>query len=186
MEADWEIEVGGGAPVIEALWPGFVDLRIAPERAWQLAEVGEFPALAEALARLNAPASPVWTSKCDFWPVLEPDEFDQNEMDARPGDAVRAMGCYIDLLPKAGRHWVLPAAAAHTCQRLCRLLRAVPLRCCHVDLVIRHAVISPERMDLGITAYLTSCGLSSTEAMQTLQASLAAFADAFCTLSTLQ
>ena len=27
MEADWEVEVGGGAPVIEAFWPGFVDLR---------------------------------------------------------------------------------------------------------------------------------------------------------------
>ena len=25
MEADWEVEVGGGAAVIEALWEGFVD-----------------------------------------------------------------------------------------------------------------------------------------------------------------
>jgi hypothetical protein len=47
-------------------------------------------------------------------------------------------------------------------------------------------VINPERMDLGITAYLTSCGLSSAEALQTLQAALAAFADAFCPPSTLQ
>jgi hypothetical protein len=38
MEADWEFEVGGDAPVIEAPWPGFVDLRLHPERAWQLSE----------------------------------------------------------------------------------------------------------------------------------------------------
>jgi hypothetical protein len=28
LEADWEFEVGGDAPVIDALWPGFVDLRL--------------------------------------------------------------------------------------------------------------------------------------------------------------
>ena len=27
MEADWEFEVGGEAPVIEASWEGFIDLR---------------------------------------------------------------------------------------------------------------------------------------------------------------
>ncbi len=32
MEADWEFEVGGDAPVIEAHWPGFVDLRQNPEQ----------------------------------------------------------------------------------------------------------------------------------------------------------
>ena len=31
MEADWEFEVGGDAPVIEALWAGFVDLRSQPD-----------------------------------------------------------------------------------------------------------------------------------------------------------
>jgi len=39
MEADWEFEVGPdtaglAAPVIDACWPGFVDLRHNPERAW--------------------------------------------------------------------------------------------------------------------------------------------------------
>ena len=30
MEADWELEIGGDAPVIEAHWTGFVDLRADP------------------------------------------------------------------------------------------------------------------------------------------------------------
>jgi hypothetical protein len=53
MEADWEFEVGPdaaglAAPVIDALWPGFVDLRRAPELAWHLPEAAQLPALAEA------------------------------------------------------------------------------------------------------------------------------------------
>ena len=41
MEADWEVEVGGGAPVIEADWPGFVDLRGEPERVNEMEEVAK-------------------------------------------------------------------------------------------------------------------------------------------------
>ena len=39
MEADYEVEAGGEAPVIEALWPGFVDLRLQPERIGEIQEV---------------------------------------------------------------------------------------------------------------------------------------------------
>jgi hypothetical protein len=196
MEADWEFEVGPdaaglAAPVIDACWPGLVDLRRTPERAWHLPEAAQLPALAEALAKLNAAASPVWSSKCDVWPHLEADEFDPGELDAPPGCAAHAMGCYIDLLPRSDRPWVLPELAAAACKRVCGLLCAVPLRCCRADLVIRRAVITlnptdPEQMELGITAYLTSCGESSAEAARTLQAALAAFADAFRGNSTLQ
>ncbi len=42
MEVDWEVEVGGGAPVIEALWMGFVDLRRNPERLGEIAEAANF------------------------------------------------------------------------------------------------------------------------------------------------
>jgi len=69
MEADWEVEVGPEAPVIDALWPGFVDLRSAPRQAHTFPEVAQLPPLAAVLARLNAPASPVWTSRCDVWPL---------------------------------------------------------------------------------------------------------------------
>jgi hypothetical protein len=186
MEADWEFEIGVDATTIDSCWPGLVDLRLAPERSWDLPETGQLPALAEALARLNAADSPVWTSKCDFWPHLEPDEFDADELDAPPCRAAHAMGCYIDLLPTTDRQWALPAMAEAWCKRICGLLRAAPLRCCRADLVIRRAWIEPELMSLGITAYLTSCGASFSEARQTLQAALAAFTDAFRSRSTLE
>ncbi len=178
--------VGLAAPVIEANWPGFVDLRRAPSRAWDLPETVQFPALAEALAKLNSADSPVWTSKCDLWDHLEPDEFDADELDAPHGHAARAMGCYIDLLPRSVQQWPSPAMAATDCKRVCDLLRAVPLRCCRVDFVIRRAFITSGLMELGVTVYLTSCGESLAEAAQTFQAALTAFTDVLCAHSTLE
>jgi len=168
----------GEPPVIDAAWPGLVDLRRAPELARQLPEAAEFPALAEALMRLNGADSPVWTAKCDFWPSLEAEEFDPDELDAPPGSAEHAMGCYIDLLPANEGYWPTPEAAEKACTRWSGLLRAVPLGCCRVDLVVRRAVLSAERMNFGITAYLTACGASSAEAAQRLEAALAAFTEA--------
>jgi len=186
MEADWEFEVGPdaaglAAPVIEAHWAGFVDLQSAPEQAMQLPESVQLTALGEALARLNAIDSPVWTSKCDFWPHLEADEFDADELDAPHGHTAHATGCFIDLLPKSGQQWVQPEMAEKACRRICGLLSAVPLRCCRVDLVIRRAFITSGVMDLGITAYLTSCGESPVAAAKTLEVAVAAFSDALGT-----
>jgi hypothetical protein len=183
MEADWEFELGAdaaglAAPVIDACWPGLVDLRRSPELARQLPEAAAFPALAEALILLNSADSPVWSCKCDYWPRLEAGEFDPDELDAPSGCSDHAMGCYIDLLPASNGQWPAPEAVEKACKRWCGLLRAVPLRCCRVDLVIRRALMSADRLDLGITAYLTACGASSAEAALALQAALAAFTDA--------
>jgi hypothetical protein len=186
MEADWEFVVGGDAPVIDACWPGFVDLRHAPERAWELAEAAQLAALAATLAKLNAPASPVWTAKCDYWPRLEVGEFDPDELDAPTGCADVALGCYIDLLLSGGQQWALPEQAEGWCKRICVLLRAMPLHCCRVDLVIRRAFVTPQLTGLGVTAYLTACGASSAEAESTLDAALARFADALCSHSTIE
>lgn len=178
MEADWEFEVGGGAPVIEAQWPGFVDLQRAPESSRSLSEARQLPALAKALEDLNAFSSPVWTSKCDFWPRLDPGEFDPGELDAEPGCCGCAMGCYIDLLPRNPEQWKLPEQIAAACKELCSLLGAVPLRGCRADLVIRRAYLTAERMELGMTAYLTSCGESPETAVQKLEDALIAFTGA--------
>ena len=183
MEADWEFELGPdaagfAAPVIEAHWAGFVDLQRQPERAVDLPETAQFPALADALVKLNAADSPVWTSKCDYWPHLETGEFDPDELDAPSGCSAHAMGCFIDLLPRSNPAWDLPEMAEKACKRICGLVNAVPLRCCRADLVIRRAIVTPEIMDLGVTAFLTVCGESPAEAKRTLEAALAAFTDA--------
>jgi hypothetical protein len=186
MEADWEVEIGGNAPVIEASWPGFVDLRQSPQRAFSLPETADYPALAEALIRLNASNSPVWTSKCDLWPQLEADAFDPSELDAPPDHAAHAVGCYIDLLPRESQLWATPQLAVSACQRVCALLRANPLPCARLDLILRQANPAPDQQGLGVTAYLTACGPSPSAAARTLADALALFAGAFRAESTLQ
>jgi hypothetical protein len=186
MEADWEFEVGGDAPVIDALWSGFVDLRHTPKLAWKLAEAAELPALAATLERLNSQASPFRTSKCDYWPELQPGEFDSDELDAPPGSSAHGAGCYIDLLAKEDRDRSLPHLAEAVCKRICGVLGLVPMRRCRVDLVIRRAIIAPEMTDLGISAYITACGPNAGEAKRTLESALDLFADALCPDSTLQ
>jgi len=183
MEADWEFEVGGDAPAIEAGWAGFIDLERNPESGRELPEAAQLPGLAEALIQLNEAASPFWTSKCDVWPSLEAGDFDPDELDAPPDSSAHAMGCYIDLLPRVDRQWFQPETAAAACREVCSLLHKIPLRCCRADLVIRRVFLTPDREDrhsmpLGVTIYLTSCGPSQAAAIQFLQAALAALADA--------
>jgi len=185
MEADWEFEVGGDAPVIDAHWSGFVDLQRTPERARELPEAAQFPALVDALARLNAASSPVWTSKCDVWENLELEALDADELDAPSDCFAHPIGCYIDLLPKNDQPWPLPEVAANQCRQVCNRLHKIPLRCCRVDLVIRRAYVAPDVMDLGITAYLTCCGASSPESTRTLSAALAAFPGAISARSSI-
>jgi hypothetical protein len=177
MQADWEFELGSGAPVIEAGWSGFADLRLDPRRAFLLPEAAQFPALAQVLLRLNAAASPVWTSKCDFFPSLAHGEFDADELDAPPASAAHAVACYIDLLPRSDEKWRAPEKIEPECRALCARLHTIPLRYCRVDLVIRRALIAPCSNNLGITAYLTACGPTPADAVSALEAALAAFAD---------
>jgi len=186
MEADWEFEVGGDAPVIEACWEGFIDLRCTPDRARELPEAAQLSGLSEVLERLNSGSSTVWTSKCDVFPALAPEDFDADELDAPPGCCAHAMAFYIDLLPNADRQWSGPSLAEAECKHLCAILGAVPLRCCRVDFIVRSAVIAPGVMDLGVTTYITACGPNAKEAKDVLETALSAFANALCPLSTVQ
>jgi hypothetical protein len=172
MEADWEVEIGGQAPIIDACWEGLVDLRRSPQQAALLPEARELPALADALVQLNSPASPVWTAKCDVW---RPPVFDVDELDARPEEANFAIACYVDLLSRQNQRWASPEKAAAECQAIGARLRGVPLRCCRADLVVRQAYLLPDRQDLGITAYITGCGSTWNEARETLASALHAF-----------
>src|SRR5215469_16195693 len=103
MEADWEVEIGGDAPVIDGAWPGRVALEGYPGRIALISEIRQLPALADVLLRINHPdTSPVWSSKCDLWSV---DAFDPDELDAPQDASQTAMACYIDLLPYSSKQW---------------------------------------------------------------------------------
>lgn len=178
MEADWEFEIGPGAPVIDAHWSGYIDLRAHPEQAAQLPEASQFPALASALVQLNAPPSPVWTSKCDLWCVdLSETPLDSLEMDTPSNALAAAHACYIDILARQPLQWPLYEDAANFCRALCARLRIPSLHCTRVDLIIRRAVLVAGEESFGVTAYLTACGASEVESAQILALALTAFAE---------
>jgi hypothetical protein len=175
MEADWEIEIGVDAPLIEARWPGFVDLAHHPEKARDLAETLQFQELAAALIRLNGSDSPVWTTKCDLWAA--PD-FDPDEMDAPHMKCLLAVACYIDLLPRDPALWLIPDNAVQWCKKLCARVRCLPLRSCRADLVVRGLVGNTDGCEVGVTTYLSACSVTEAEAQTRLASALAIFADA--------
>jgi hypothetical protein len=180
MESDWEVEIGGGAAVIETDWPGFIDLRAYPGRIGQVAEAAVFPPLARLLLALNADTSPFWTSKCDVW---EPEP--------------AALACYIDLLPCEGRVFAVWQHAEVLCRECVAHLTANLAKRsgkehgedCRVGpesgamaessitMVIRRAVAG-DAEGFGITAYLSSKAARPPDAATTLAYAMAAFADA--------
>lgn len=172
MECDWEIEIGSDAPVIDAAWVGYADLRSQPRRATEICETAQLPALAQALIHLNSASSPVWTAKCDVWTV---EEVDPDEMDADREQATSALACYIDLVPNEASLSTTLEGLADWCLRLCVDLRTRPLRQSRVDAIVRRAFITADEEGLAVTAYVAACGASPKQASETLSAALAAF-----------
>ena len=181
MEADWEVEIGGDAPVIEAEWPGFIDLRMQPSRILDIAEATTFLPLADLLLALNQESSQVWTSKCDVW---EPDS--------------TASACYIDLLPRDGKVFSQCQQGEVFCREIvarlesAELTQRIPERRvggamesspeCNIALVIRQA-IAGQAEGFGITAYLSAKAECSKKAAVALAATMAAFADALLSMA---
>ncbi len=174
MEADWEVEVGGNAPVLDADWPGLVNLRIHPERIGEIEETHDLSALVEVLVHLNESGSPIYTAKCDVWIV---DGLDCYELDASEEDARFGMACYIDMVPEADAESASLDAMIRFGRTVCRRLREVPLRCCRVDIIVRRAVFFSELEGFGVTAYVTGCGASRERAESRLSATLSALAN---------
>jgi hypothetical protein len=175
LEADWEIEIGGESPVIDAGWSGFVDLRVAPEKACRLPEVLQLPELGAALARLNAVSSPYFTAKCDVWRL---ESIDPLEFDADFESTGSALACYLDLLPCDPLSWTETAGPTAWCKLLCVNLRASGLRCSRADLILRSATGNTGQSVYGVTAYVAACGSTEEAAKTQLVAALAVFVDA--------
>jgi hypothetical protein len=164
MEADWEFEIGGDAPVIEAYWSGFIDLRAHPRRISELSECRELPALADALLALNKTDSGVWTTKTD---IFIPERIDLDEIAACADEGAHAISSYIDLLRREERAWVNLEIAERDCKQICTRLKMIDLSRCRVDFVVRRAIVA-EVDALGATVYLTASGSTDADARSRL------------------
>ncbi len=188
MESDWEVEIGGDAPVIEAHWEGFVDLSMHPERIGEISETATFPPLADLLLALNSPPSPVWTSKCDLW-----------------APAPNQLACFVDVLPRDGTLFTEWPHAETFSRALTKSLAPNTTLAEQIEsgrhadpkismepeseatilLVVRRAVAS-EFEGFGITAYFSAHAPDAFRAQSVLAECMVAFSSAIQTVASPQ
>ena len=151
MLSEWSAECSADDPVLVVPWSDptdstghrrFIDLRENPYDLDHLPEAEQFPPLMHALRALNAARSPVFTAKCDAWPLDAEDLHALRvELDVSPDEAPAGFGSYIDLL---WRERSLFASFHLQEQMLHRLTRhAAPLEHPYamLDCILRPAVV---------------------------------------------
>ncbi|HLH36029.1 MAG TPA: hypothetical protein VKX41_15260 [Alloacidobacterium sp.] len=170
MEADWSVEIGPGLPMIAVPWEGYVPLKEDAFRITQVPEAVTDTVLAQALRHLNAPESPVFTSKCDRWhlPAAEIDPF---EFDAPPAEAYTGVACYIDIILRHPNAFASFAAHESWMRAASSTLREVPLLQSRTDFVIRQAIVHAQE-GFGITLYVASCARNQTLGHSIFEAAL--------------
>jgi hypothetical protein len=108
MLSDWSAECSSDDPVLVVPWSDpsdssgnrrFIDLRENPYDLDHLPEVEQHPPLMHALRALNASRSPVFSAKCDAWP-LDAEQLNdlRANLDVVADDAPAGFGSYIDIL----------------------------------------------------------------------------------------
>src|ERR1700729_3380425 len=108
MLSEWSAECSADDPVLVVPWSDpsdltgnrrFIDLRENPYDLDHLVEAEQSPPLMHALRALNAARSPVFTAKCDAWP-LDADELEslRHTLDVLTDEAPAGFGSYIDVL----------------------------------------------------------------------------------------
>src|SRR5271156_4792399 len=108
MLSEWSAECSADDPVLVVPWSDasdstgnrrFIDLRENPYDLDHLPEAEHYPALMHALRALNATRSPVFTAKCDAWP-LEGEELNALRLNLVDlvDETAAGFGSYIDIL----------------------------------------------------------------------------------------
>ena len=108
MLAEWSVECSAEDPVLVVPWKdpdgtaAFVDLRANPYDFDAIPEAEQYPPLMQALRALNATRSPVFTAKCDAWPLAD-DELEHLQLNLDI-DSATAGSRRICQLHRSGLH----------------------------------------------------------------------------------
>jgi hypothetical protein len=178
MLSEWSVECSADDPVLVVPWSDpsdstgnrrFIDLRETPYDLDHLPEAEHYPPLMHALRALNATRSPVFTAKCDAWP-LAPDELDalRVNLDIAADESPKGFGSYIDIL---WRERSLFASFHLQEQMLHRLTRhAAPLEHPYamLDCILRPAMIdlTGPQEGFAVSLYIKAIGHEAQTAQQ--------------------
>jgi hypothetical protein len=148
MLAEWSVECSAEDPVLVVPWKdpesaaAFVDLRANPYDFDAIPEAEHYPPLMQALRALNATRSPVFTAKCDAWP-LEAEELEhlQLNLDVSPSEAPAGFASYIDLVASERSLFTSFPQHEQLLRRLTRLAAPLDHPTSALDCVLRPALI---------------------------------------------
>jgi hypothetical protein len=166
VETDWSVAAGADDPAIETRWSdaasalAWVDLRVDAEtqrnRIAALPEAATSPAMAKALALLNAPHGLLMTTKCDRWQMSDEERTELADALDEPV-AAYGYGSYIDVLMVHAvpmSDFLMHEEWARTAARRCA---ALPVDDARLELVVRPAHIDAV-WGYGLTVYCYAGG----------------------------
>ena len=178
MQADFSVELGREDPALEVPWTSadpqvrYYDLKNHPELVQQIPEAVVHPELGSFLLRINAPAFPLATAKCDTWSSEE----------VAPEEEIfgdRKFVSYVDLVFVKDADRCSFEKHEALAKDLCRLLGRAPEIAATVEFVIRHCYYgqerlvcesqvehgdtSSQRLEKGRTASLQPCNLENDQ-----------------------
>jgi hypothetical protein len=160
-------EIETGDSVLEMPWASpsdrslrYRDLKLFPERIAELPECRDFPELAECLALLNAPSSPLRSAKCDVWHTANLAEDERLDF-----SLPFKTGSYLDLVfddPKVRKDLDAHSRFAEKLQRALSPLRVQA----QMEIVLRRCLFHPEEVwGYALTVFLHAYGLTGAEAL---------------------
>jgi hypothetical protein len=181
MVADWSVECGADDPVLVVPWsyadeglepaasagPHFVDLRENPYDLDHLPEAELHPPMMQALRALNASRSPVFTAKCDAYPLTELDEL-QFELDMPAAEAPFGFASYIDLIWRERSLFVSIHQHEQLLHRLVRHVEPLDFPHAAMDCVLRPAFVdlTGPQEGFAISLYVKALGADAASAYE--------------------
>jgi hypothetical protein len=178
MLVEWSAECGADDPVLVVPWsaaaddptvPHFVDLRENPYDLDHLPEAELHPPLMQALRALNANRSPVFTAKCDAWPMqAEELEHTQINLDMTPTEAPFGFASYIDLVWRERPLFVSFHQQEQRLHRLSRLLEPVDIPYAAIECILRPALVdlTGPQEGFSVSLYVKALGTDSAHAYE--------------------
>jgi hypothetical protein len=175
MLAEWSAECAADDPVLVVPWtpePGmapFVDLRENPYDLDHIPEAEQHPPLLQGLRALNASRSPVFTAKCDVWPLDSAElEALQLNLDLLPEEAPYGFASYIDLLWRERTLFVSFHQQEQRLTRLTRLADALDDPYAALDCILRPALIdiTGPQEGFAVSLYVKALGTDAAHAYE--------------------
>jgi hypothetical protein len=180
MLSSWSVECGAEDPVLVVPWsdesgPRFVDLRENPYELDHIPEAERHPPLMQALRALNAARSPVFTAKCDAWP-MDPEELASArlDLDLSTPEAPQGFISYIDIVWRDRPLFVSFHQQEQRLLRLGRLLDPLDQPYAAFEAVLRPALVdlTGPQEGFAVTLYIKALGTDAPHAYEHWTAAL--------------